>query len=434
LRKFAQSWVSEGWDEFGQTRAQFDHIGIIAATLSQRRDAPVKNDPTGTTPTDQDRLATLLRHCGTAGIAPDQIDAVTREVAVASLTDIINAIEVTKSIIIGEANHTAVDLYRIWIQAHAHSHLAFAAWFNLGTTFDAAGERANAITAYRKALALRPGFRPAATNLGLDPANQNMHPEAPSVSDPTDMARAVRKVTQQEILDLVHRLRPWSMAGGSKVRLGNLHDGGYVVPAMALDCDAVLSIGIGGDVSFDLSLADLGARILQFDHTVDQPPIAHSNFTFYKFGWGPRSEGPLLGFGDMVAKLAAFGAHNPLLKFDIEGAEYAALDGVETEHLARFCVIVCEFHDMNRLTDPAFYDCMWRGLDKLMLHHIPVHLHANNGAGVVLVHGVPMPQVLELTLLRRELDKFSEVSREPIPGPLDRPNVPGMLDICMNPF
>ena len=54
--------------------------------------------------------------------------------------------------------------------------------------------------------------------------------------------------------------------------------------------------------------------------------------------------------------------------------------------------------------------------------------------GHVLVEGVPMPSVIELSFLRRDLDSFPCRSNDPIPGPLDRPNHPGRADIVMNPF
>ena len=45
--------------------------------------------------------------------------------------------------------------------------------------------------------------------------------------------------------------------------------------------------------------------------------------------------------------------------------------------------------------------------EKLTAYHVPVHLHANNFADVMLVQGVPIPDVLELSFLRRDLGSFS---------------------------
>jgi predicted O-linked N-acetylglucosamine transferase (SPINDLY family) len=61
-----------------------------------------------------------------------------------------------------------INLYRRWIDANAGiSPLLYAAWFNLGVSLTAAGDIANAIVAYRNALALRPDLHGAALNLGL---------------------------------------------------------------------------------------------------------------------------------------------------------------------------------------------------------------------------------------------------------------------------
>jgi len=65
--------------------------------------------------------------------------------------------------------------------------------------------------------------------------------------------------------------------------------------------------------------------------------------------------------------------------------------------------------------------------------HEVVHLHANNGGPVAWVKGVPLASTVEVSLLRRDRATFST---EPvrIPGPLDRPNVPGRPDLVWTPF
>jgi hypothetical protein len=85
----------------------------------------------------------------------------------------------------------------------------------------------------------------------------------------------------------------------------------------------------------------------------------------------------------------------------------------------------------RRLGNPDFFDKVKRILDSLTLHHVPVHLHGNNYAGVAVVENVPIPRVLEISFLRRDLD-IPGFSTEPIPGLLDRPNHPFVPDICLN--
>jgi hypothetical protein len=239
---------------------------------------------------------------------------------------------------------------------------------------------------------------------------------------------------QQQVLDLVKMIRPWTMASTAKVRIGNENDGGYVTPASALECDVVVSIGIGTDVSFDLALAERGARILQFDHTVDGPPHQHPNFVFTKLGWGPKTEGSFIGFDKIHSQLTKLNPLHSMLKFDIEGEEFDVLETTRVEHLKAFDVIVCEVHYLERLGDPIFFAKVESCFAKLTANHVPVHLHANNYQALILVEGVPIPRVLELSFLRKDLDHFRTLSSDPIPGPLDRPNHRGVPDLCLNPF
>ncbi|WKB52758.1 hypothetical protein [Eleftheria terrae] len=246
-----------------------------------------------------------------------------------------------------------------------------------------------------------------------------------------DMAAAP---TQHEVLNLIKMIRPWTMRGSTKVRIGNDYDGGYVLPAQVLNCDAIVSVGVGPDVSFDLVLAERGAKVLQYDHTVPGLPQEHPNFIFHKKGWGVRTEGDFLGFDDMFAHLQALNPKRAMLKFDIEGGEYAVLDAIRPEHLAAFDVVACEFHGFEKLHDRGFYQQALRAFEKLNASHVPVHLHANNALGVVLVQGVPIPLLLEVAWLRKDLDQFPGLSTDPIPGPFDRPNIPGRIDLCLNAF
>lgn len=238
---------------------------------------------------------------------------------------------------------------------------------------------------------------------------------------------------QRRVLELLALMRPLAMRGQTKVRLGNDYDGGYVVPNQALGCDAIVSIGVGPDVSFDLALAQRGAKVIQFDHTVEKLPIEHPAFRFFKKGWGPRSEGEFLCLQDICSQLEGTPQH-PLFKFDIEGAEYEIFEHLEVDDLQPFEVICCELHDFSKLADETFFARLKHLLECLSKHHAPVHLHANNYQGFVMVEGVPVPSVIELSYLRRDLDSFAGYSTEPIPGPLDRPNHPFIADLCLNPF
>lgn len=251
---------------------------------------------------------------------------------------------------------------------------------------------------------------------------------------PADVRPAPPITTQTDIRALITSMRPRRMARMQKTRIGNDYDGGYVLPAIAEQADIVVSIGVGHDVSFDYAMAQRGAIVLQFDHTVETPPAQHENFRFYKKGLAAESAADFLTFGDILDLMQDFPGQAPLLKFDIEGSEYDAFVTTDPAQLLIFPVIVCEIHDLERLGEPLFYRRVAAFIDLFTAGHVPVHIHANNYGGVGLVHGVPLPKVLEISFLRRDLDACADLADDPIPGPLDRPNHPYLADLCLNAF
>lgn len=240
--------------------------------------------------------------------------------------------------------------------------------------------------------------------------------------------------SQGEVLNLLNMFRPWHMANHNKIRLGQPHDGGYVLPELALQSNLLVSIGIGDDVSFDSEFAKRGAQIYQFDHTIQAPPLTHPNMHFFRKGWGAVAAPDLMSFDQIVDVVDWSNAQHPVLKFDVEGAEWQGLNAMNPEHLGRFEIVTAEFHNIEQVFYRANYELLLAAFAKLSLKHVPVHLHVNNYQGLTMVNGVPIPCVIELTYLRRDCGVFGGHSTEPIPGPLDQPNNKAAPDICLRAF
>ncbi len=257
----------------------------------------------------------------------------------------------------------------------------------------------------------------------------------PAMSEPQPVQPPKPKpVTHAEVFALLNLIRPWQMGSDVKVRLGADGDGGYVMPSVAQRSNTVLSIGIGDEVSFDNQMAQLGASVLQFDHTIAGSPSSHPKIAFHKLGWGSRDQGPFLSLRSMMQMLDWSQARHPILKFDTEGAEWDCLGGVDTQDLARFEVLAGEFHDFQNLVNRDYFDLAYAVFAKLAITHHVVHMHANNAGGMVMIGGIPFPRLLELTYLRKDAALFSGHSAEPIPGPLDRPNVRQIPEIYLRAF
>ncbi len=243
--------------------------------------------------------------------------------------------------------------------------------------------------------------------------------------------KAHPRVPQEEILKFLRKLRMYDV-NIPKVRIGSLGDGGYVIPDDLAHIKGVISIGIGGEVSFDQHFADLGLKVYQYDHTVDGPPVTHKNFLFNKVGWNSKAEN---GFTTLSEILDANNLYDGdcLLKFDVEGAEWDALVNVSTTLLQRFRIIVCELHRFAALEARPFFQKAQRAINILTENHKVVHVHPNNCCGIELVGGIILPKVAEFTFIRTDRGSFAR-STAAIPSALDCPNLRNRPEIVLTPF
>jgi len=237
---------------------------------------------------------------------------------------------------------------------------------------------------------------------------------------------------QQNILRLLSLLRPHT-ANVPKIRVGSRGDGGYVVNDDLAGLEGVISLGIGNEVSFDLNLAQMGTSVFQYDPTVDGPPVRHPRFIFRKLSWARHDSEKTRSLPTILAENGVQDSRDLLLKFDVDDAEWNALEGINPELLARFRSIVGEFHWLQRINEVPFFEVAWRTFFLLTRQHIVTHIHPNNCCGVEVVYGVVIPRFVEITFMRRDRAIFTP-SHDPIPSVLDYPNVPGNPEIVLTPF
>jgi hypothetical protein len=118
---------------------------------------------------------------------------------------------------------------------------------------------------------------------------------------------------------------------------------------------------------------------------------------------------------------------NLVLKMDIEGEEWDVLDALEAGVLDRFRQIVCEFHDFRRVVKAEWRNRALRIFNKLNSSHAVVHIHGNNFRPMISIVDILIPDVIELTFVRRRSYKVMDAVTS-LPGPLDNPNSPDRLD------
>lgn len=230
---------------------------------------------------------------------------------------------------------------------------------------------------------------------------------------------------------LLSLIRPAAPVGFSKVRVGNPHgDGGYVMVDDWKEVGGAVSIGIGGDVSWDLAIAERNIDVYQYDHTVPAAPVSHPRFHFRPVGIGrdDDDDSSFFSLRQIVGDVPLAG--DLLLKMDAEGAEWTTLPTDRCDSIERFSQIVLEVH--GPLAGSA-EDRMHRllVLGALRRTHQVVHVHANNYAPVEFFEGIRIPNVLEISYLRRTRSPF-RVHEGMLPSAEDVPNDPLRPEIGMS--
>lgn len=231
--------------------------------------------------------------------------------------------------------------------------------------------------------------------------------------------------SQERALALLRAFAVMRCTGVPKARFGRIGDGGYVHLDDVAGLDAAISLGIAGEVSWDLAMAAHGLEVYQFDNSIDRPPVAAPKFHFTRATVGRKG----LSLARIVADTGVDPART-ILKIDIEGAEWDLLADAPDDLLARFPQIVCEFHAL--CSDEFFLNVAARMavLDRLNAHHRVIHIHGNNFSGVRLIGSLAVPDVLEVTYASRTRYEFTE-SDETFPTALDAPNDPGVPEILL---
>lgn len=233
------------------------------------------------------------------------------------------------------------------------------------------------------------------------------------------------ELARKEVVALLRRLRP-AVTEHALVRFGPVGDGGYLVPDDIEGIAACFSPGVGLVYGFESDCAAAGMQVFMADGSVDGPGAGCDAFHFVKRNVGSGADGDTTTLDRWLAESLPESKSDLLLQMDIEGAEFDALLHTSDGVLARFRIIVVEFHEFHRLAHRDFFDRASATFDKLLRNHICVHIHPNNCCGNAEVAGVQVPDIAEFTFLRR--DRVSRRWRRrfvrTFPNPLDADNVP----------
>lgn len=261
----------------------------------------------------------------------------------------------------------------------------------------------------------------------VDSLNAHVHGLGQLTGGPTDQLALFNY--SRKIWSL---LKPMDVVSGEMIRVGSDFDGGYIMLNKHLDNALAYSLGIGDDVSWDLALARRGTKVFQFDHTIPHFPLEHENFVSFKLGIAARRDAGenMRTLEDLISQNGHQGRTDLVLKMDIEGAEWRTIEALPLNILGQFSQIVAEFHGFSDMTNIARWNRRLTVLEKLNSVHQCIHVHANNWHSPVMIGGVMMPNLLELTYVRRTDHEFRVCDRV-FPTEIDQPGNPYRSDIFL---
>lgn len=242
----------------------------------------------------------------------------------------------------------------------------------------------------------------------------------------------------------------------TKVRIGDKHDGGYVVlDEVSKNCKKLYSYGVETNSSFENEFVekyDCNAHL--FDHTVDQAAEINPRFTFDKEG---LSHVQTDDCNTLESHLRKYGSpFNKTLKMDIEWCEWDVFDSLPNHIINDFDQILCEFHlipvkykdshspyftgfhkSVYDKVNDSLFEKYQRILNRLQEYYYIYHVHVNNSIPCNTINSESIPPLLELSMVNKQLvsDPKLTTSQFPVDG-LDYPNKtdrPDIVDIHWNP-
>jgi hypothetical protein len=228
-----------------------------------------------------------------------------------------------------------------------------------------------------------------------------------------------RVTPSAEIAALLRMLAPIRVQH-ALMRVGGAHDGGYLLPDDLAGIEYCFSPGVDITASFEEALLERGIASYLADYSIDNPPASLSKFVFDKVFLGAKDHGHFITLETWIRKYIPDRYENDLLlQMDIEGSEYAVLEQTPDRVLSRFRIMVIEFHDLFNLFDRIKFHYFERVFTKLIaLFHV-VHIHPNNFARPIRKDGLVIPDVVEITFLRRDRPVVTEADLK-FPHPLDQ--------------
>ena len=230
------------------------------------------------------------------------------------------------------------------------------------------------------------------------------------------------KSTPKDVLvDFISGLEP-VISEKELIRLGQYSDGGYLVPSDLVGISKCFSPGVADVADFEFEMVNKGIQCFLADFSVDKAPFAHPLLDFKKKFIGVSNSDQYIEINSWIAQNSTKD-DDLILQMDIEGDEYNTLLAMNPELLARFRILIIEFHNLHQIFSFESFKHVKATFEKLQDAFYIVHAHPNNNNESVgrKISSVNISPTIEMTLIRK--NRINHVGgKANLPHPLDRPN------------
>ncbi|MCI5968561.1 hypothetical protein [Helicobacter sp.] len=164
-----------------------------------------------------------------------------------------------------------------------------------------------------------------------------------------------------------------------------------------------ISLGVSKYSPWDLEMAEMGYKVIEYDGSIEKSPYDHPNITFHKKFIGTRNDASFITLGQVIADNGFIAGENNILQCDIENSEWDMLQEIEIESLSKcFTQVIFEFHGCN----PEEQDGVNKRtkiLECLRKYFTPIHTHFNNHGKIFYSKGLFFSTTIEVSYLRNDL-------------------------------
>jgi len=199
----------------------------------------------------------------------------------------------------------------------------------------------------------------------------------------------------KSIIDLLQIQTP---VGKNVIRIGSDSDGGYIFMDDLSAKDLFISAGIADDFNVDLQVVDKVGKLIMIDPSIDPVLFPQDHQEFIQLPLAPKGIKNSISL-DQILSENEF--KDSILKIDIEGAEWAIFAEFDQEKYKSFRQIVMEVHWLSNVNDNALHEIKMQALTKLNKYHQIISVHVNNYGEYRIMGGVPIPDVVEITYVRK---------------------------------